>query len=49
MKELFILAIVLGALSFAYIVMTATPNDQKEYDRYMRWKEGKRNDTSNRL
>lgn len=42
MKALFILAIVLGALSFAYIVMTATPNDQKEYDRYTRWKERKK-------
>lgn len=46
MKALFILAIVLGVLSFAYIVMTATPNDQKEYNRYMRWKERrKRNET----
>ena len=44
MKALFILAIVLGVLSFAYIVMTATPNDQKEYDRYMRWKERKKYD-----
>ena len=43
MKALFILAIVLGVLSFAYIVMTATPNDQKEYDRYMRWKERNKN------
>lgn len=42
MKALFILAIVLGVLSFAYIVMTATPNDQKEYNRYMSWKERKK-------
>lgn len=38
-KALFILAIVLGVLSFAYIVMTATPNDKHEYEMYMRWKE----------
>lgn len=52
-KGYIILALLLAGLGFAFVrvVKTATPNDQKEYDRYMRWKErkkhGKRNDERN--
>ena len=50
-QGLLILGALLGGLgyTFIWIVKTASPNDQKEYNRYMRWKERKRNDTSNRL
>lgn len=46
-KELFILGVLIGLLSFAYIVMTASPSDKKQYEAYMRWKERKRNDKRN--
>lgn len=49
MKAIIILMILLGLLMYALIVATATPNDKHEYEMYMRWKERKRNDTSNRL
>jgi hypothetical protein len=42
MKGLLILMALLGALMFALIVATATPNDKQEYEAYMRYKERKR-------
>ena len=39
MKAIIILMAILGALMFALVVATATPNDKQEYDAYMRWKE----------
>jgi hypothetical protein len=42
MKAILILLAVLGALAFALIVATATPNDKQEYEAYMRYKERKR-------
>ena len=39
MKGILILMAILGALMFALAVATSTPNDQQEYDAYMRWKE----------
>ena len=46
-QELLILGALLGGLgyTFIWIVKTASPNDQKEYDRYMRWKEREKNET----
>lgn len=38
-KGLLILTALLGLLMYALIVATATPNDRKEYERYMRYKE----------
>lgn len=34
-----LLITLLGALMFALIVATATPNDKEEYEAYMRYKE----------
>lgn len=42
MKGILILIAVLGALAFALVVATATPNDREEYDAYQRYKERKR-------
>lgn len=42
MKGILILIAVLGALAFALVVATATPNDREEYEAYMRYKERKR-------
>ena len=39
MKAILILMALLGALVFALIVATATPNDREEYEAYMRYKE----------
>lgn len=39
MKGILILMAILGALMFALVVATATPNDKKEYDAYLRYKE----------
>ena len=39
MKAILILLAVLGALAFALIVATATPNDREEYEAYLRYKE----------
>ena len=39
MKGILILMAILGAVMFALVVATATPNDQQEYDAYMKWKE----------
>lgn len=48
-KAILILMALLGLLMYGLIVATATPNDKHEYEMYMRRKERKRNDTSNRL
>lgn len=39
MKAILILMVLLGLLAFGFVVMTATPNDQEEYEKYMRYKE----------
>ena len=39
MKWILVGIALLGALSYAFVVMTATPNDRDEYERYMRYKE----------
>ena len=43
-KGLLILGALLGGLgyTFIWIVKTATPNDKKQYEAYMRWKERKK-------
>ncbi len=41
MKGILILMAILGALMFALVVATATPNDKEEYEAYMRYKERK--------
>ena len=38
-KWILILMALLGLLAFGFVVMTATPNDKEEYERYMEWKE----------
>ena len=43
-KWILILMALLGLLAFGFVVMTATPNDKEEYERYMEWKERKRNE-----
>ena len=48
-KAILILMVLLGLLMYALIVATATPNDKEQYEAYMRWKERKKSDTSNRL
>ena len=45
-KWILILMALLGLLMFGLIVATATPNDREEYERYMEWKERKRNERS---
>ena len=45
-KWILILMALLGLLMFGLIVATATPTDKEEYERYMRWKERKRNERS---
>ena len=42
MKEIIILMVLLGLLAFGFVVMTATPNDREEYEKYMQYKERKR-------
>lgn len=42
MKAILILMALLGLLAFGFVVMTATPNDREEYEKYMRYKERKR-------
>ena len=42
-KWILILMVLLGLLMYGLIVATATPNDREEYERYMEWKERKRN------
>ena len=43
-KWILILMDLLGLLMFGLIVATATPADKEEYERYMEWKERKRNE-----
>ena len=45
-KWILILMALLGLLMFGLIVATATPTDKEEYERYMEWKERKRNETN---
>jgi hypothetical protein len=45
-KWILILMALLGLLMFGLIVATATPTDKEEYERYMEWKERKRNERS---
>ena len=50
--KLIILTAIIGAIGFVGVIvsaLTATPNTVAEHRRYERWKERKRNDTSNRL
>ena len=35
------LIVIMGVVSYAFVVMTATPNDRDEYEAYMRYKERK--------
>ena len=44
MKAILILMVLLGLLMYGLIVATATPTDKEEYERYMKWKERKRNE-----
>ena len=46
MKAILILAVLLGLLMYGLVVATATPTDKEEYERYMEWKERKRNERS---
>ena len=46
MKAILILMVLLGLLMYGLIVATATPTDKEEYERYMEWKERKRNERS---
>ena len=39
MKGILILIALLGLLTFALVVATATPNDKEEYEKYMQYKE----------
>lgn len=47
MKAILILMALLGGLgyTFIWIVKTASPNDQKEYNRYMKWKERRKHES----
>ena len=42
MKAILILMALLGLLAFGFVVMTATPNDKEEYEKYMQYKERQR-------
>lgn len=41
MKWILVMIVLIGALSFVFVTMTATPNDKNEYEAYMRYKERK--------
>lgn len=46
MKAIIILMVLMiGALMFALVVATATPNDKEEYERYMKYKERRRKES----
>lgn len=45
-KGIMILMGILGAIILVWVSATATPNDKEEYERYMEWKERKRNERS---
>ena len=44
-KGIMILMGILGAIILVWVSATATPTDKEEYERYMEWKERKRNET----
>lgn len=39
MKPILVLIVIMGMVSYAFVVMTATPSDKDEYEAYMRYKE----------
>lgn len=43
-KWIMVLMVILGVIILVWVTATATPNDRKEYERYMKWKERKRNE-----
>ena len=43
-KGIMILMGILGAIILVWVSATATPTDKEEYERYMEWKERKRNE-----
>ena len=45
-KAILILMVILGVIILVWVTATATPNDREEYERYMEWKERKRNERS---
>ena len=45
-KGIMILMGILGAIILVWVSATATPADKEEYERYMKWKERKRNERS---
>lgn len=45
-KGIMILMGILGSIILVWVSATATPNDREEYERYMEWKERKRNERS---
>lgn len=45
-KGIMILMGILGAIILVWVSATATPKDKEEYERYMKWKERKRNERS---
>ena len=45
-KGIMILMGILGAIILVWVSATATPTDKEEYERYMEWKERKRNERS---
>lgn len=47
MKAILILMVLLGLLAFGFVVMTATPNDKEEYERYMKYKERQKRNGKN--
>ena len=45
-KGIMILMGILGEIILVWVSATATPTDKEEYERYMEWKERKRNERS---
>ena len=45
-KGIMILMGILGAIILVWVSATATPTDKEEYERYMKWKERKKNERS---
>ena len=45
-KGIMILMGILGAIILVWVSATATPTDKEEYERYMEWKERKKNERS---
>lgn len=46
-KGIMILMVILGVIILVWVTATATPTDKEEYERYMEWKERKRDDRGN--